>query len=118
MIQMIENMTTTFPQGNLREALLPMINRTNECVRFLQEDVRDLLVEATISGNIPAAPEVHIGTIVPVRPPREIVLELVWGQSFSAQVAKAEMRPGGLNEEDMKGCLSMFAWLSNMECMY
>lgn len=89
---------------------MPMIERTKVCILLLQVDVGYILTAAIQAKLIKRMPEVQDGKRVPVRAPREILLELVWRQMFEAQVKAAEARPEGLREEDLKRSLGMFTW--------
>ena len=44
-----------------------------------------------------------------------MLLELFWVKSLSVVVEETKGRLGGLNEENLKRCLGMFAWLSIIE---
>lgn len=56
--------------------------------------------EASYFGFRLEEPAVQTGNQVPLRPPEEILLEPLWGQSFSAEVQETKGRPEGPGEEE------------------
>lgn len=72
----------------------------------------EIVEEASHFGFRLEEPEVQTGSQVPLRSPREMLLELFWVKSLSVVVEETKGRLGGLNEENLKRCLGMFAWLS------
>lgn len=105
----MENKTTILSPAALYQRLLPMIERTNLCIAYVREDMTEFEGEASYFVFRLEEPEVQTGNQVPLRPPEEILLELLWGQSFSAEVQETKGRPEGPSEEDLKRCFDIFA---------